>query len=200
MQRSATSHCVSRPSQVSMEMCVSIRTKRNVDMVPDRILPAEQRRPKGIAMTNRPNSSCAAPIHPNSPFHVVIVVCCVFLFSYLAARLGGALVLRPEMIFLFGRVVHFWLQCYCSPGDPDMLSALWSWEILVELMRLLARSSIRRGHWKHRMTGEYRPVCFWICQAGIGHYPATTTRFSDNNFEAPEQTQFQTYPKPESRS
>ena len=29
----------------------------------------------------------------------MILVCCVFIFSYLAARLGGALVLRPEMIW-----------------------------------------------------------------------------------------------------
>jgi hypothetical protein len=118
MQRSATSHCVSRPSQVSMEMCVSIRTKRNVDMVPDRILPAEQRRPKGIAMTNRPNSSCAAPIHPNSPFHVVIVVCCVFLFSYLAARLGGALVLRPEMIWPLWPGCAFLVAVLLLTGRP----------------------------------------------------------------------------------
>lgn len=52
-----------------------------------------------MEMTNRPNPSSATPIHPNSPFHFVIVVCCVFIFSYLAARLGGALVLRPEMIW-----------------------------------------------------------------------------------------------------
>jgi PAS domain S-box-containing protein len=51
------------------------------------------------AMTNRPNPSPATPIHLDSPFHVVIVVCFVFIFSYLAARLGGALVLRPEMIW-----------------------------------------------------------------------------------------------------
>ena len=50
-------------------------------------------------MTTRPNPSPATPIHPNSLFHVVIVVCCVFIFSYFAARLGGALVLRPEMIW-----------------------------------------------------------------------------------------------------
>ena len=52
-----------------------------------------------MEMTNRPNPSSATPIHPNSPFHFVIVICCVFIFSYLAARLGGALVLRPEMIW-----------------------------------------------------------------------------------------------------
>ena len=52
-----------------------------------------------IAMTNQPNPSAATPILPNSPLHVVILVCCVFIFSYLAARLGGALVLRPEMIW-----------------------------------------------------------------------------------------------------
>jgi PAS domain S-box-containing protein len=50
-------------------------------------------------MTNRPNPQPATPIHPNSPLHLVILVCCVFIFSYLAARLGGTLVLRPEMIW-----------------------------------------------------------------------------------------------------
>jgi len=59
---------------------------------------AEQQMRKG-AMTNRPNPSLATPIPVNSPLHVVILVCCVFIFSYLAARLGGALVLRPEMIW-----------------------------------------------------------------------------------------------------
>ena len=50
-------------------------------------------------MTNRHNLSSATPTHAHSSFHVVIVVCGVFTFSYLAARLGGALVLRPEMIW-----------------------------------------------------------------------------------------------------
>ena len=53
----------------------------------------------GIAMANRHNLSSATPTHAHSSFHVVIVVCGVFTFSYLAARLGGALVLHPEMIW-----------------------------------------------------------------------------------------------------
>ncbi len=53
---------------------------------------------QGVAMTNRPSPS-APPVHPNSLSHLVILVSCVFIFSYLAARLGGALVLRPEMIW-----------------------------------------------------------------------------------------------------
>src|SRR6266550_3533179 len=52
-----------------------------------------------MAMTNRHNPSSATPIHPNSLSHLVLLVSCVFIFSYLAARLGGALVLRPEMIW-----------------------------------------------------------------------------------------------------
>jgi PAS domain S-box-containing protein len=35
----------------------------------------------------------------DSPFHVVIAVCVVAALSYLAAELGGALVLRPQMIW-----------------------------------------------------------------------------------------------------
>src|SRR5258707_3819771 len=50
-------------------------------------------------MTNRPNLTAATPILPNSSLHVVILVCCVFIFSFLASRLGGSLVLRPEMIW-----------------------------------------------------------------------------------------------------
>jgi PAS domain S-box-containing protein len=50
-------------------------------------------------MTNRYNPSSSTPINPDSPFHVFIVVCFVAIFSYGAARLGGVLVLRPEMIW-----------------------------------------------------------------------------------------------------
>src|SRR5215831_12378042 len=50
-------------------------------------------------MTNRYKPSSPTPINPDSPFHVVIVVCLVAILSYGAARLGGALVLRPEMIW-----------------------------------------------------------------------------------------------------
>ena len=50
-------------------------------------------------MTNRNNPSSPAPIHPDSAAHVVILVCFVVTLSYLAARLGGALVLRPNMIW-----------------------------------------------------------------------------------------------------
>ena len=48
---------------------------------------------------HRFNCSAARPIHLDSIFHAAIVVCCVASLSYLAARLGGALVLRPEMIW-----------------------------------------------------------------------------------------------------
>ena len=63
--------------------------------------PSQGRTPnaQGVAMTNRPSQSSAPPIYPKSLFHLVIVVSCVFILSYLAARLGGALVLRPEMIW-----------------------------------------------------------------------------------------------------
>jgi PAS domain S-box-containing protein len=50
-------------------------------------------------MTNRASASFAPPVHPNSFFQLVILVSSVFIFSYLAARIGGALVLRPEMIW-----------------------------------------------------------------------------------------------------
>lgn len=52
-------------------------------------------------MMNLYSSSSARPIHPSSLSHVVIVSCLVATFSYLAARLGGALVSRPEMIWPF---------------------------------------------------------------------------------------------------
>ncbi|HMK22593.1 MAG TPA: PAS domain S-box protein [Terriglobales bacterium] len=50
-------------------------------------------------MTNQHNPSSATPIHPDSPFQVVIVVCLTAILCYLAARLGGVLVIRPEMIW-----------------------------------------------------------------------------------------------------
>ena len=50
-------------------------------------------------MTNRNNPSSPAPIHPDSAAHIVILICLVATLSYLAARLGGALVIRPEMIW-----------------------------------------------------------------------------------------------------
>jgi PAS domain S-box-containing protein len=50
-------------------------------------------------MTNRQNPSSPTPIRSDSVLHVVILVCFVVVVSYLAARLGGALVLRPEMIW-----------------------------------------------------------------------------------------------------
>jgi PAS domain S-box-containing protein len=54
---------------------------------------------QGVSMKIRPGPSSAPPVHPKSLFQLVIVVTCVFLLSYLAARLGGTLVLRPEMIW-----------------------------------------------------------------------------------------------------
>ena len=50
-------------------------------------------------MTNRQNPSSPTPIRSDSLLHVVILLCFVVVVSYLAARLGGALVLRPEMIW-----------------------------------------------------------------------------------------------------
>src|SRR5215469_4170196 len=50
-------------------------------------------------MTKCHNSSSRPPIHPHSPFQIAIVICSTAILSYLAARIGGALVLRPEMIW-----------------------------------------------------------------------------------------------------
>ena len=50
-------------------------------------------------MTNRSGLSGPAPIRFNSPIHVALAILCVAIFSYLAARVGGALVIRPEMIW-----------------------------------------------------------------------------------------------------
>ena len=50
-------------------------------------------------MANRNNPSSPAPIHPNSASHVVTLICLVATLSYLAARLGGALVIRPAMMW-----------------------------------------------------------------------------------------------------
>src|SRR5579863_5049248 len=36
---------------------------------------------------------------PNSPVHTVVLACLAAFLSYLAAELGGALVLRPEMVW-----------------------------------------------------------------------------------------------------
>ena len=45
------------------------------------------------------NSSSVRPIRSLAPPQAVIVVCFVATFSYLAAKLGGSLVIRPEMIW-----------------------------------------------------------------------------------------------------
>jgi PAS domain S-box-containing protein len=37
--------------------------------------------------------------NPGSPFHTVVLVCLVAFLSYLAAELGGSLVLRPQMVW-----------------------------------------------------------------------------------------------------
>lgn len=52
-------------------------------------------------MTNRNNPSSPAAIHLDSSLHVGLLVGGVATLSYLAARLGGALVIRPEMIWPF---------------------------------------------------------------------------------------------------
>src|ERR1700722_5000152 len=36
---------------------------------------------------------------PHSPVHTVVLACLVAFLSYLAAELGGALVLRPQMVW-----------------------------------------------------------------------------------------------------
>ena len=36
---------------------------------------------------------------PNRPVHTVVLACFVALLSYLAAELGGALILRPQMVW-----------------------------------------------------------------------------------------------------
>ena len=50
-------------------------------------------------MTNPYRRSFLAPIPLASPLHVASVVIAVAIFSYLAATLGGALVIRPQMIW-----------------------------------------------------------------------------------------------------
>jgi PAS domain S-box-containing protein len=47
---------------------------------------------------DRTRSSWTA-VSPGSPLHTVILVCLVGVLSYLVARLGGALVLRPQMLW-----------------------------------------------------------------------------------------------------
>jgi PAS domain S-box-containing protein len=37
--------------------------------------------------------------NPDSPFHTVVLACLVAILSYLCARLGGSLVLRPQMVW-----------------------------------------------------------------------------------------------------
>ena len=37
--------------------------------------------------------------NPNSPFHTVVLACVVSFLSYLAAKWGGALVVRPQMVW-----------------------------------------------------------------------------------------------------
>jgi len=58
-----------------------------------------QLRGQRTAMTNFHISSSRLPIHRNSPFQIAIVICCTATLSYLATRIGGALVLRPEVIW-----------------------------------------------------------------------------------------------------
>src|SRR5215831_7304840 len=41
----------------------------------------------------------AGPIHPDTPVEVVILTSSVAILCYLAARVSGTLVLRPEMIW-----------------------------------------------------------------------------------------------------
>lgn len=50
-------------------------------------------------MSDSHSRSSLWPIHPESPFQVATLICGVATLSYLAARLGGALVIRPEMIW-----------------------------------------------------------------------------------------------------
>ena len=50
-------------------------------------------------MTNRNNPSSLARIHPESASHIAVLIGSVATLSYLAARLGGTLVIRPEMIW-----------------------------------------------------------------------------------------------------
>ena len=50
-------------------------------------------------MSNWYDRASPRPIHPDNPVQVVILTCLVGILSYLAARGGGTLVLRPEMIW-----------------------------------------------------------------------------------------------------
>jgi len=73
---------------------------RNVDTVPgEGIASGAPCKQKAIAMKNRQNPPLQGQFTRVSPFQVVVAACLVALLSYLAAKLGGALVLRPEMIW-----------------------------------------------------------------------------------------------------
>ena len=50
-------------------------------------------------MSNPHNTSSAASIDPDTPFQLFVMVCFVAITSYLAARVGGVLVIRPEMMW-----------------------------------------------------------------------------------------------------
>ena len=50
-------------------------------------------------MMNRNGQSSALPIHPRSTLHILALGCLVAALSYLASKLAGTLVLRPEMIW-----------------------------------------------------------------------------------------------------
>jgi integral membrane sensor domain MASE1 len=50
-------------------------------------------------MSTDPPRSFRAKASPGAPYHTVTLVCLVAILSYLAARLGGALVLRPQMVW-----------------------------------------------------------------------------------------------------
>ncbi len=53
----------------------------------------------GTTMSLGRTRSSQTIVNPGAPFHTVILACLVSSLSYLAARVGGALVLRPEMVW-----------------------------------------------------------------------------------------------------
>jgi integral membrane sensor domain MASE1 len=56
----------------------------------------KKRLSKLVTRTLKSDLSMASP---NSPVHTVVLVCLAAFLSYLAAELGGALVLRPQMVW-----------------------------------------------------------------------------------------------------
>jgi hypothetical protein len=66
-------------------------------------------------MQTRTSRSSWSVANLNSPFHTAILVCLVATLSYLAAKLGGALILHPQNVW------PLWPGC--APGISVVASA-----------------------------------------------------------------------------